>query len=777
MITQVTLMVGVVVVWMVRSVRGLNYTGETALLDAAPADARLRHATAVTIGELGVFDFRGDGRARVALELGAFSSEKESAQQHIAGAAGKVRRGYSGRENGGDGERVSRVLALGNNEINRPVRDTEAVELDHVYLIFARSRAVNNFVARLHGAGFGDGGGERGGEEPAKNGAQASNDDVAAAMLCSNIGGWLESEFIAPITALRRPKAAAKKEKDKDKDTREQGGVRAEAGDTVAATDTAAKQGGAQPKISFISASSPSAQADLLMPQPTRVTAAGAVVKRQAADAALVSTLSSMTMTAAVAGNGTAAAAGGGDAPLLGADAKANEVFLVEYEWEWLVPHGGEYAVVIANCAATAVQFKYNLIMANRWGDGQWTNVGAGWMPTQTAAYPAVCYTLWAAAAVLWAAMQMRHRMAGGKSRWMRQPLAALVVGFVPVLRFMGCVADLSRLGLLWQNSAASHSGSYELTMVVVCTSLVDALADGAQLLVLLALAKGWGVVRARLAGAEKRLVPGLVVFVGVASLYDGATRGGGVLAVAVLECVALAYAWASLGHTRRVHAVQTLRLVSSNESALSAWWQRQQQSQARSTQPAAQTLRVLGSRSWTSVEAGLALQSAPSSPSLSTQPPPAAAIALMWSAARKGWLLAQVQHVALPLQALDLVVLLVSNFAVPLHCAYVGVLLVQVCRWAAFMAVLGAMAAGGLDCPDVSLPALPAIITRRSIPLPPQHPLLPAEDNGGSNSAAAAASRSSRRPMPPPLGRLHLVRTRSSSPFAASASASGSSS
>ncbi|KAJ2751054.1 hypothetical protein H4S06_004224, partial [Coemansia sp. BCRC 34490] len=782
-------MAGVVVVWMLRSVRGLNYTGETALLDAAPADARLRHATAVTIGELGVFDFRGDGRARVALELGAFSSEKESAQQHIAGAAGKVRRGYSDGAAGGDGERVSRVLALGNNEINRPVRDTEAVELDHVYLIFARSRAVNNFVARLHGAGFGDGGGGEdedgeigggggGGGEPAKNGAQASNDDVAAAMLCSNIGGWLESEFIAPITALRRPKAAASKEKEKD--GKEQGGAHTEAGDTMAATDTATKQGGAQPKISFISASSPSAQADLLVPQPTRVTAAGAVVKRQAADAAPVSTLSSMTMTAAVSSNGTAGTASGGDAPLLGADAKANEVFLVEYEWEWLVPHGGEYAVVIANCAATAVQFKYNLIMANRWGDGQWTNVGAGWMPTQTAAYPAVCYTLWATAAVLWAAMQMRHRMTGGKSRWMRQPLAALVVGFVPVLRFMGCVADLSRLGLLWQNSAASHGGgSYELTMVVVCTSLVDALADGAQLLVVLALAKGWGVVRARLAGAEKRLVPGLVVFVGVASLYEGATRGGGVLAVAVLECVALAYAWASLAHTRRVHAVQTLRLVSSNESALSAWWQHQ--SEARSAQSAAQTLCVLGSRSWTSVENGLASQSAPSSLSLSTQPPPhppAAAIALMWSAARKGRLLAQVQHIALPLQALDLAVLLVSNFAVPLHYAYVGVLLVQVCRWAAFVAVLGAMAAGGLDCPDVSLPALPAIITRRSIPLPPQHLLSPAEDDGSSNSAAAAAaaaSSSSRRPLPPPLGRLHLVRTRSSSPFTASASASSS--
>ncbi|KAJ2836525.1 hypothetical protein J3B02_006491, partial [Coemansia erecta] len=60
-------------------VAGLNYTGETALLDAAPEITNRRHATAVTFGELGVFDFRGDGRARVALELGAFSSEKDTA--------------------------------------------------------------------------------------------------------------------------------------------------------------------------------------------------------------------------------------------------------------------------------------------------------------------------------------------------------------------------------------------------------------------------------------------------------------------------------------------------------------------------------------------------------------------------------------------------------------------------------------------------------------------------------------------------------------------------
>ncbi|KAJ1794281.1 hypothetical protein LPJ59_004569, partial [Coemansia sp. RSA 2399] len=177
-------------VWCLAQVAaGLNYTGETALLDAAPADASRRHATAVTFGELGVFDFRGDGRARVALELGAFSSEKkESAHIQGGGASAKVQRRQQqeqqqqkgGGSSKGD-ELFSRVLALGTNAINRPVRDTEPIELDHVYVIFARSRAVNNFVARLHSGGS------------VRETTQTDNDDVAAAMLCSNVGGWLES--------------------------------------------------------------------------------------------------------------------------------------------------------------------------------------------------------------------------------------------------------------------------------------------------------------------------------------------------------------------------------------------------------------------------------------------------------------------------------------------------------------------------------------------------------------------------------------------------------
>ncbi|KAJ2396701.1 hypothetical protein GGI23_003807 [Coemansia sp. RSA 2559] len=701
---------------------GLNYTGETALLDAAPADASRRHATAVTFGELGVFDFRGDGRARVALELGAFSSEKKESTHIQGGASAKVQRRQqeqqqqkgSGSDSKGD-ELFSRVLALGTNAINRPVRDTEPIELDHVYVIFARARAVNNFVARLHSGGGG-----------MRETTQADNDDVAAAMLCSNVGGWLESEFIAPITALRRPKPLAK---DGSKD-----GAAPESNGGAAATAGAASSKDTQPKISFISASSPSAQVDLL-PRPTRVTAAGTMAKREAPMSPPAATASA-TASATAAGNSTA------DRPLLGAESKANEVFLVEYEWEWLVPHGGEYAVVVANCAATTIQFKYNLIMANRWGDGQWTNVPAGWMPVQLA-FPAVCYSLWALAMALWLWAQARNRLRS--HTWKRQPLVALVVGFVPVLRFMSCVADLSRHSL-W---GAPASGAYELTMVVVSTSLVDALADGAQLLVLLALAKGWGVVRARLAGAEKRLVPGLVVFVGVASLYDGATRGGGVLAVGVLECVALAYAWAALAHTRRVHAVQTLRLVSRNEPALAAWWGGASSNRSSAAHnpatPASQMLRSLAGRPWARVRDDLS-DSALSAGSHAAAP--VAAVALMWSAAQKDRLLARIQRIALPLHMLDVAVLLVANFAVPAHYAFVALLLVQAAHWVAFMAVLALIVLGGLESPDVALPALPAIATRRSIPLPPA-------------GAGASATRAL-----PPLGRLHLLR--SSAPFAA---------
>ncbi|KAJ2856851.1 hypothetical protein J3B02_001366 [Coemansia erecta] len=305
----------------------------------------------------------------------------------------------------------------------------------------------------------------------------------------------------------------------------------------------------------------------------------------------------------------------------------------------------------------------------------------------------------------------------------------------------MSCLADQSRYNL-W------GSGSYEVTMIVVSTSLVDALADGAHMLAVLALAKGWGVVRARLAGTEKRLVPGIVVFVGVATLYDGATRGGGVLAVGVLQMVAVWYACASLAHTRRVHAVQTLRLVSRNEAALAAWWSsRSTNGEGHSGWSPAQALAFLARCSWKRVEADCQ-SSTHEQPSLSGR---RQALALMWSAARKEKLLQCFQYFALPLQLVDLAILLAGSFAVPPHRAYVGLLLVQAAHWAAFMAVFLVLALGGLEIPDVALPALPAIATRRSIPLPPPN-----------------ASAISPRPLPP-LGRLRLLR--SNAPFAASSS------
>ncbi|KAJ1992059.1 hypothetical protein GGI25_004353 [Coemansia spiralis] len=557
---------------------GLNYTGETALLDAAPSDPSKRHATAVTFGELGVFDFRGDGRARVALELGAFSSEKDS--------------------------RVGKPVA---KLVETRVRDASALELDHVYLIFARSRMVNNFVARLH-----------------------TTRDIP--LLCSNVGGWLESEFIAPVSKLRRPIKEEKKPSDK-------------------------------PTVSFISATSASVG---LLPKPTKV---AGLEKR---------------------GNAT-------DAPLLGSDAKANDVFLVEYEWEWLVPHGGEYAVVIANCAATTIQFKYNLIMANRWHSGQWTNLPAGWMPVQQV-YPIVCYTLWAVATLMWGIVQVRQWRA--KST---QPLATVILGFVPVLRFMSCLADQSRFSL-WGN------GSYEVTMIIVSTSLVDALADGAHFLVLLALAKGWGVVRSRLAGNEKRTVPALVVFISIAVLYDGVTKGGGLLAVAVLQLTAICYMWASLLHTQRVHGVHVLRLASLNGAAVL----REQR----------------GLRGWAKQQ--------PSKPGL----------ALLWSAVRKERLLVLLFRAVLPLQLVDLLMVVVCGFAVPAHYAFIGLLLVQAAHWVAFMTCFLALVSNGLESPCVPLPAIPAIVTRRSIPPPPP-----------------SSTSVSPRPLPP-LGRLRLLP--SSAPFAA---------
>ncbi|KAJ1952287.1 hypothetical protein EC988_003635, partial [Linderina pennispora] len=136
----------------------LNYTGETALLDAAPSLPN--HSTSVTFGELGAFDFRGDGRARVALQLGAFSSEKDAKLHRAKG--------------------VFQGNPMPLNDTG-PTRDTQPVELDHVYLIFAKSRAVNNFVARLH---------------------TLRNDGTP---ICSDFSRWLDTEYVAPITGLHRP--------------------------------------------------------------------------------------------------------------------------------------------------------------------------------------------------------------------------------------------------------------------------------------------------------------------------------------------------------------------------------------------------------------------------------------------------------------------------------------------------------------------------------------------------------------------------------------------
>ncbi|KAI8318617.1 hypothetical protein GQ54DRAFT_300147 [Martensiomyces pterosporus] len=684
--------------------RALNYTGETALLDAAPALPNHRHATSVTFGELGAFDFRGDGRARVALQLGAFSSEKDgtatggspaakaAAPNNNSGSA-LLHRMISSALNPG-GMFLGASPQGGGATESRPTRDTDPIELDHVYLIFAKSRAVNNFVARLH--------------------TLRRSDASAAVALCTNVSNWLDSEFVAPITSLRRPPPVKKEEEeaagakvtsDGQVFSSAYGSAASLSDDKSNSRSVAADDG--RLKISFISATGPTAPVDLA-PRPTRVTG----IQKRALATPHATPSSSL-------------AAAPTDGPLLGSEPKPNDVFLVEYEWEWQVKHGGEYAVVIANCAATTIQFKYNLIMANRWHDGQWTNLPAGWMPVQQV-YPAVCYTLWSLAAGLWVIVQLRHRSSV-------KPVLGVVLGFVPLLRFMSCLADQSRYNL-WGN------GSYEVTMIVVSTSLVDALADGAQFLVVLALGKGWGVVRARLVGTEKRLVSGLVIFIGVATLYDGATRGGGVLAVGVMQMVAVVYAWASLAHTRRVHAVQTLRLVSRNEPALTEWWSRthgshpqvqvaeHQSADAVGESPAAHALFHLSRRSWSQV-----------SGECNGCKRHLTAMALLWSAVRKERLLSLAYFSVLPLQALDLVVLFVSNFAVPPHYAFVGLLLAQAAHWVAYMAMFVGLVAGGLELPDVGLPAIPAIATRRSIPLPP-----------------AGAAAMSPRPLPP-LGRLRL--------------------
>ncbi|KAJ1831317.1 hypothetical protein LPJ73_008127, partial [Coemansia sp. RSA 2703] len=401
-----------------------------------------------------------------------------------------------------------------------------------------------------------------------------------------------------------------------------------------------------KPRISFISAATPTASKDT-RPLPTRVTG----MHRRASMPATTLSANTTVSSRPPAASETPA--------LLGSAGKASDVFLVEYEWEWHVQHGGEYAVVIANCAATTVQFKYNLIMANRWGDGQWTNVPAGWMPVQRV-YPAFSYALWGVATVAWAVWLGSPHLPSKRGRGMGRPLVGVVAGSVPVLRFLSSLADQSRFGGAWGGA------SYEATMVVVSTSLVDALAGAAQTLVLLALSKGWGVVRGRLAGGEKRLVPGLVVFGGVATLYDGATRGGGLLAVCVLQVAAVWYAGASIRHTRRAHGVQLLRLVSRNERALRAWHalqqhhdQLQQQAEdgARDAWSTAQALEKLSRECAEAVQQG------------------GAALALVWSAAQKDTLLRRVEHWALPMQALDAVVTVCAALAVPAHYAYVGLL------------------------------------------------------------------------------------------------------
>ncbi|KAJ2907701.1 hypothetical protein GGI21_003626 [Coemansia aciculifera] len=491
--------------------------------------------------------------------------------------------------------------------------------------------------------------------------------------MCADVGGWLDAEFVAPVSKLRRPP----KKKSPP------------VGKTPVPVDTEV------PRISFVAAPTTHAQGkgggDPAAPP------GGAVVTglhRRGAETASVLVPSPSPSPA--------------DPSLLGSSSAKNDVFLVEYEWEWLVRRssgGGEYAVVVANCAATTIQFKYNLIMANRWRDGSWTNLPAGWMPVQQA-NPAVSYSLWGAAWLWWAVVQARGRR--------RQAALPLAVGAIPVLRFVSSLADQSRFAL-W-----GAGGSYEATLVVVSTSLVDALADAAHFLCLLAAAKGWGVVRARLAGAEKRLVPGLVGFVAVATLYDGATRGGGVLAVAVMQLTALLYARAALAHTRRVLDVQTLRLVSRAEPLLVAWWT--EIAGEEGYEPARALARLAATR----------------------EPPSAEQLALVWAAVRKARVLRRMARVVIPAQLLDLLALLAASFAVPAHRAYVGLLLAQAAHWLAFVALFGVLAMAHLDCvPAVRLPPLPAIATRRSIPLP--------------NVASAAAA--------PPLGRLRLLR--STAPFA----------
>ncbi|KAJ1963414.1 hypothetical protein GGI12_002068 [Dipsacomyces acuminosporus] len=593
-----------------------------------------RYPASAPFGELGGFDFCGGGRGRVVLQLGAFSLEK-----------------------GTDNRVVSGVLDPGGMYLGAPktqqsanTKDTSPAELDSVYVMFARSRDVNNFVARMH--------------------ALHKHDALNA--LCSNASSWLRSEFVAPISSLRRL-PPAKVEQGKMQIIKPAAGL---------ATTEMEKRG----------------------PQ-----AASADITNRPAPAAAPALARGVS--------------------LLAREQKAKDLFLAEYGWEWQVEQGGEYSVVIANCAAATIQLKYNLVMANQWSDGQWTNLPAGWMPVQQA-YPTVCYTLWAAAAGCWVMVQLRCRRAV-------KPALSVLLGVVPLLRFLSCFADQSRYAL-W------GSGSYEVTMIVVSTSLVGALADGAHFLVILALGKGWGIVRSRLVGTEKRLVFGQAVFIATSSLYNGATRGGGILGVGVMQMVAVAYTWACLAHTRRVHAVHTLRLARRNQRALMEWYSRIPESRSIQNRADGSTiggaagaadepllgrsLRHLAVRRWAKV----AEECASNRTHLET-------MALLWSATHKERLLKLAYFAVLPLQTLDLAVLFAGSFAVPAHHAYIGLILAQTAHWVAFMSAFAALLAGGLELPDVQLPAIPSIATRRSLPPPP-----------------VGASSASPRPLPP-LGALRL--------------------
>ncbi|KAJ2373808.1 hypothetical protein H4S02_008740, partial [Coemansia sp. RSA 2611] len=156
------------------------------------------------------------------------------------------------------------------------------------------------------------------------------------------------------------------------------------------------------------------------------------------------------------------------------------------------------------------------------------------------------------------------------------------------------------------------------------------------------------------------------------------------------MQLTALLYARAALAHTRHVLDVQTLRLVSRAEPQLIEWWREH----GSGAYEPARALAQLGKSS-------------------------SAGVPLVWAAVRKARLLRRVARIVVPVQALDLLVLVASGFAVPPHRAYVGLLLGQAAHWLAFVAMFSVLCSLE-DIPVVRLPPLPAVNTRRSIPLPP---------------------------------------------------------